>query len=54
MASTSDRQFGHETVSPDDDDLGLLAVSSSSSSSGDGRPGVMTMDVSSQGEHKMF
>ena len=52
VASTSDRQFGHETVSPADDDSELLAVSSSSS--GGGRPGNMTMVVSSQSEQKML
>ena len=52
VASTSDRQFGHETVSPADDDSELLAVSSSSS--GGGRPGNTTMVVSSQSEQKML
>ena len=55
VASTSDKQLGHETVSTADDDLELLAVSSSSSSSGGGgRPGNMTMVVSSQSEQKML
>ena len=52
VASTSDRQFGHETVSPADDDSEILAVSSSSS--GGGRPGNMTMVMSSQSEQKML
>ena len=52
MASTSDRQFGHETVSPADDDSEILAVSSSSS--GGGRPGNKTMVVSSQSEQKLL
>ena len=52
VASTSDRQFGHETVSAADDDSELLAVSSSSS--GGGRPGNTTMVVSSQSEQKML
>ena len=51
VASTSDRQFGHETVSPADDDSELLAVSSSS---GGGRPGNTTMVVSSQSEQKLL
>ena len=56
VASTSDRQFGHETVIPADDDSEPLAVSSSSSSSGGGRtiPGNMAMVVNSQGEQKML
>ena len=52
VASTSGRQVGNETVSPADDDSGLLAVGSSSSGGGRPVPGNMTMVVSSQGEQK--
>ena len=54
VASTSDRQFGHETVIPADDHSELLAVSSSSGGGGRLVPGNMAIVVNSQGEQKML